>query len=185
MNCVPIDMLPIQSVHCSLLPEPLKSVEVYFTSEHSFMVCAAQRLRAQTSVKYLLYIQFYLTYRTLICTLNGIHSLRTGIMVEYPVMSTSQGTYVWIEQISEAVRVTYKMRRAGGARTGIENRWFTHSMSSPGHAYQVVHKNQSAFEVVGAFFIIRALASRLPPPLNAPATKHVCVKWRQKSFSTL
>ncbi len=50
-------------------------------------------------------------------------------------------------------------------------------MSSPGRAYQVVHKSQmSAFEVVGAFFIIRALASRLPLPLYAPATKHVCDK---------
>ncbi len=69
---------------------------------------------------------------------------------------------------------------------GIENRWFTHSVSSPGRAYRVVHKSQmSAFEVVGAFFIICALTSRLPSPLYAPTTKHVCDKWRQKSFSTL
>ncbi len=40
-----------------------------------------------------------------------IRSLRTGIMEEYPVMSTSQGTYVRIEQTSEAIRVTC---RAGG-----------------------------------------------------------------------
>ncbi len=51
-----------------------------------------------------------------------IHSLRTGIMAEYPVMSTSQGPYVRIEQTSEAIRVTYEMCRVGGARTGIENR---------------------------------------------------------------
>ncbi len=37
---VPIDMLPIHSVYCSLLPEQGKSVVVYFTPEHSFMVCA-------------------------------------------------------------------------------------------------------------------------------------------------
>ncbi len=43
-----------------------------------------------------------------------IRSLRTGIMAEYPVMSTSQGTYVPIEQTSEAIRVTYKICRAGG-----------------------------------------------------------------------
>jgi len=43
-----------------------------------------------------------------------IRSLRTGIMEEYPVMSTSQGTYVPIEQTSEAIRVTYKICRAGG-----------------------------------------------------------------------
>ncbi len=71
-------------------------------------------------------------------------------------------------------------------RTVIENCWFTHSVSSPGRAYQVVHKSQmSAFEVVAAFLIIHALVSRLTPPLCAPATKQVCDKWRQKSFSTL
>ncbi len=50
-----------------------------------------------------------------------IRSLRTGIMAEYPVMSTSQGTYVRIEQTSEAIRVTYETCRAGGAR-GLELR---------------------------------------------------------------
>ncbi len=58
-------------------------------------------------------------------------SLRTGIMALYPVMSTSQGTYVRIEQTSEAIRVTYEICRAGGggggARTGIENRWANHN----------------------------------------------------------
>ncbi len=43
-----------------------------------------------------------------------IRSLRTGIMEEYPVMSTSQGTCVRIEQTSEAIRVTYEICRAGG-----------------------------------------------------------------------
>ncbi len=60
-----------------------------------------------------------------------IRSLRTGIMAEYPVMSTSQGTYVPIEQTSEAIRVAYEICRAGGggggARTGIENRCLTHT----------------------------------------------------------
>ncbi len=47
-------------------------------------------------------------------------------------------------------------------RTRIENCRFRHSVFSPGCDYQVVHKSQmSAFEVVGAFFIIHALASRL------------------------
>ncbi len=65
----------------------------------------------------------------------------------------------------------------GGARTGIENRWFIHIMSSPGRAYQVVHKSQMlALVVVGVFFIMRAFASCLPPPLFAPTTKHVCEK---------
>ncbi len=40
----------LHRVHCSLLPEQGKSVVVYFTLEHSFMVCAAQCLQAQTSV---------------------------------------------------------------------------------------------------------------------------------------
>ncbi len=55
-----------------------------------------------------------------------IRSLRTGIMVEYPVMSPSQGTYLRIEQTSEAKRETYEMCRAGGGGggTGIENRCF-------------------------------------------------------------
>ncbi len=44
-------------------------------------------------------------------------------------------------------------------------------------ANQVVHKSQmSAFEVVGAVLIIRTLVFHLPPPLYAPATKHVCDK---------
>ncbi len=50
-----------------------------------------------------------------------IRSLRTGIMAEYPVMSTSQGTYVRLEQTSEAIRVTYEICRAGGGR-GLELR---------------------------------------------------------------
>ncbi len=53
-----------------------------------------------------------------------IRSLRTGIMVEYPVMSPSQSTYLRIEQMSEAKRETYEMCRAGGGGTGIENRCF-------------------------------------------------------------
>ncbi len=36
----------------------------------------------------------------------------------------------------------------------------------------------SAFEVVGAFLIIRTLESCLPPPLYAPATEHVRDKWQ-------
>ncbi len=36
-------------------------------------------------------------------------------------MSTSQGTYSQIEQMSEAIRETYKMCRAGGTR-GMELR---------------------------------------------------------------
>ncbi len=55
-----------------------------------------------------------------------MRSLRTGIMAAYPVMSTLQGTYVRIEQTSEAIRVTYEICGGGwfGARIGIENRCF-------------------------------------------------------------
>ncbi len=49
-----------------------------------------------------------------------IRSLRTGIMAEYPVMSTSQGTYVRIKQTSEAIKVTYEICRAEGG--GLELR---------------------------------------------------------------
>ncbi len=62
------------------------------------------------------YIQFKCTSYTLQCTMNGIRSLRTGIMEEYPVMSTSQDTCVRIEQTSEVIRVTYEMCGGGGAR---------------------------------------------------------------------
>ncbi len=52
-----------------------------------------------------------------------IRSLRTGIMAEYPVMSTSQGTYVRIKQTSEAIKVTYEICRAErGGGGGLELR---------------------------------------------------------------
>ncbi len=44
----------------------------------------------------------------------NICSLRTGIVAEYPVMSTSQGTYAQIEQMPEVIREAYKMCRAQG-----------------------------------------------------------------------
>ncbi len=51
--------------------------------------------------------------------MEHICSVRTGIMAEYPEMSTSQGTYVRIEQTSEAIRETC---RAGGRVRGLEVR---------------------------------------------------------------
>ncbi len=107
----------LHSVHCSLLPEQGKAAEVYFTSEHSFMDlrCATSLRTDECDIIYVCkYIQFKFTSRTLQCTMNGIRSLRTGIMEEYRVMSTSQGTCVRIEQTSEVIRVTYEMCRAGG-----------------------------------------------------------------------
>ncbi len=77
--------------------------------------CATSSHTDECEVIYLCkYIQFKFTSRTLICTLNGIRSLRTGIMAEYSVMSTSQGTYVRIEQTSEELRETYEMCRVWG-----------------------------------------------------------------------
>ncbi len=64
-----------------------------------------------------------------------IRSLRTGIMVEYPVMSTSQGTCVRIEQTSEAIRVTNEICRED-ARTGIENCWSSQISSRKVRSYQ-------------------------------------------------
>ncbi len=107
----------LHSVHCSLLPEQGKAAEVYFTSEHSFMDlrCATSLRTDECDIIYVCkYIQFKFTSRTLQCTMNGIRSLRTGIMEEYRVMSTSQGTCVGIEQTSEVIRVTYEMCRAVG-----------------------------------------------------------------------
>ncbi len=114
----------LHSVHCSLLPEQGKSVEVYFTSEHSLMDlrCATSSRTDECDIIYVCkYIQFKFTSRTLQCTMNGMRSLQTGIMEEYRVMSTSQGTCVRIEQTSEVIRVTYEMCRGGGAR-GLELR---------------------------------------------------------------
>ncbi len=88
----------LHSVHCSLLPEQGKSVEVYLTSEHSLMDlrCATSSRTDECDIIYVCkYIQFKFTSRTLQFTMNGIRSLWTGIMEEYRVMS----------------------------RTGIENRW--------------------------------------------------------------
>ncbi len=107
----------LHRVHCSLLPEQGKAAEVYFTSEHSFMDlrCATSLRTDECDIIYVCkYIQFKFTSRTLQCTMNGIRSLRTGIMEEYRVMSTSQGTCVRIEQTSEVIRVTYEMCRAVG-----------------------------------------------------------------------
>ncbi len=106
----------LHGVHCSLLPEQ--------GNIHSW-IFAAQRLHARTSVTSYTSVNIY-NFNSRLAHFNAlwmeyIHSLRTGIMVEYPVMSTSQGTYVRIEQTSEAIRVTYEICRAGGAR-GLELR---------------------------------------------------------------
>ncbi len=108
----------LHRVLCSLLPEQGKSVEVYFTSEHSFtdLRCAASshtdEWTSYTSVnKYNL--NLHLAHFNALW-MEHIHSFRTGIMTEYPVMSTSQGTYVRIEQTSYVIRDTYEICRAGG-----------------------------------------------------------------------
>ncbi len=113
----------LHRVHCSLLPEQGKSAEVYFISEHSFMDWAAQRLHARTSVTSYTSVNIY-NFNSRLAHFNAlwmeyIRSLRTGIMAEYPVMSTSQGTCVRIEQTSEAIRVTYEICRAGGGGGGV------------------------------------------------------------------
>ncbi len=103
----------LHRVHCSLLPEqgnPLKFTS--FRNIHSW-ICAAQRLHARTSVTSYTSVNIY-NFNSCLAHLYAlwmeyIHSLRTAIMAEYPVMSTSQGTYVRIEQTSEAIGVTYKI----------------------------------------------------------------------------
>ncbi len=77
-------------------------------------ICAAQHLHARTSVTSYTSVNIYnlnsrlAHFNTL--WMEYIRLLRTGIMAEYPVVSTSQGTYAWIEQTSEAIRVTYDVR---------------------------------------------------------------------------
>ncbi len=108
----------LHRVHCSLLAEqgnPLKFTS--FRNIHSW-ICAAQRLHARTSVTSYTSVNIY-NFNSCLAHLYAlwmeyIRSLRTGIMAEYPVMSTSQGTCVQIEQTSEAIRVTYKICRVGG-----------------------------------------------------------------------
>ncbi len=108
----------LHRVHCSLLPEqgnPLKFTS--FRNIHSW-ICAAQRLHARTSVSSYTSVNIY-NFNSRLAHFNAlwmeyIRSLRTGIMEEYPVMCTSQGTCVRIEETSEAIRVTYEICRAGG-----------------------------------------------------------------------
>ncbi len=108
----------LHSVHCSLLPEQGKPLKfTLFRNIHSW-ICAAQRLHARTSVTSYTSVNIY-NFNSRLAHFNAlwmeyIRSLRTGIMTEYRVMSTSQGTYVQIEQTSEAIRVTYEICRAGG-----------------------------------------------------------------------
>ncbi len=103
---------------------------------HSFMVCTAQRLQAQTSVTSYTSDIYYFNSR-----LTHLYAL-------------------WMEYVRFELESWWNM---GGARTVIENRWFTHSVSSADRAYQVVHKSQmSAFEVVGAFFYYTR--TRVSPP---------------------
>ncbi len=88
-----------------------------FLNIHSW-ICATQRLHARTSVTSYTSENIY-NFNSRLAHFNAlwmeyIRSLRAGIMAEYLVMSTSQGTYVPIEQTSEAIRVTYEICRAGG-----------------------------------------------------------------------
>ncbi len=87
-----------------------------FRNIHSW-ICATQRLHARTSVTSYTSVNIY-NFNSRLAHLYAlwmeyVSSLRTGIMAEYPVMSTSQGTYVRIEQTSEVIRVTYEICRAG------------------------------------------------------------------------
>ncbi len=159
-------MLPTQG---PLLPTPEqgKSVVVYFTSEHSFMVCTAQRLQAQMSA---ISNTVPLIYTIL------IHVSHTYMRFEWNTFDSNWNRGGISCDVHFAGHLRSKCAEQGGARTGIENRWFTHGVSSSGRAYQVVHKSQmSAFEVVGAFLIMRA--SRL-------ASLRHCMLPRQSMYAT-
>ncbi len=134
----------LHRVHCSLLPEqgnPLKCT--LFLNIHSW-ICAAQRLHARTSVTSYTSVNIY-NFNSRLAHFNAlwmeyIRSLQTGIMAEYSVMSTSQGTYVRIEQTSEAIRVTYEICRAGRRedwRTG-EPLHYTHCCTPPQTTFPII-----------------------------------------------
>ncbi len=95
-----------------------------FRNIHSW-ICAAQCLHARTSVTSYTSVNIY-NFNSRLAHFNAlwmeyIRSFRTGIMAEYPVMSTSQGTYVRIEQISEGDKSNIRNMQSGGAR-GLELR---------------------------------------------------------------
>ncbi len=125
MNCVPIDMLPSQ---CPLLPNPWagKSVEVYFTSEHSFMDlrCTTSSSIDQCDIIYLCkYIQFKFTSRTLKYTLNGIYMFASnwnhgGISSDVPFAGhlRSNRTNIWSDKSN------IKNVQSGGRAQGLELR---------------------------------------------------------------
>ncbi len=96
-----------------------------FRNIHSW-IYAVQRLHTRTSVTSYTSVNIY-NFNSRLAHFKAlwmeyIRSLQTGIMAEYPVMSTSQGTYFRTGQTSEAIRVTYEICRAGGARTGINGK---------------------------------------------------------------
>ncbi len=109
----------LHRVHCwgsMSRGNPLKFT--LFRNIHSW-ICAAQRLHARMSVTSYTSVNIY-NFNSRLAHFNAlwmeyIRSLRTGIMADYPVMSTSQGTYVRIEKTSEAIRVTYEICRARGS----------------------------------------------------------------------
>ncbi len=108
----------LHSVHCSLLPEQGKSVEDFFSSEHSLIDLPCATSSHTDAVWQYTSVNIYnfnsrLAHVNALC-MEHIRSLRTKIMVEYPVTSTSHGTYVRIEQTSEAIRVTYKIFKVVG-----------------------------------------------------------------------
>ncbi len=87
-----------------------------------------------------------------------IRSLRTGIMAEYPVMCTSQGTYIPIEQTSEAIRVTYEICRAGGEwalelRTADLEHW-PQTQFLEGHSSAEFSSNQLQITPAWTFLVI-------------------------------
>ncbi len=123
---------------------PLKFTS--FRNIHSW-ICATQRLHAQTSVTSYTSVNIY-NFNSRLAHLYALWmeylcSLRTGIMAENHVMSTSQGTCVRIEQTSEAIRVTYEKCRAGGREDwNWEPLPYTNPTPKP-----IIHRKRSAFEI--------------------------------------
>ncbi len=126
MNCVLIGMLPTQS---SLIPYSLRrkicwSLLHFGTFIHGFALC---NVFTHGRVWHHIPLNIYNLNSRLahfnvlwICVHFELESWRN-------ILWYSQGTYVQIEQTSEAIRVTYEMCRVGGDMLELRNHWFIQS----------------------------------------------------------
>ncbi len=111
----------LHSVHYSLR-RVIRWSLLHFGTSYMDMCCATSSNTDECDIiylcKYIYNLNSHLAHFNALW-MKYIRLLGTGIMVEYPVMSTSLGTYIQIVQTSEAIREIYKMCRAGGCKKHI------------------------------------------------------------------